>query len=254
MPNTTGAATGPAGSSVYASQTSPLHELGHEVYSRGRRYKYVMNGAVLQVAGNCLQAPAQVVNHQGRTPVAASIGDKTITMTPLTTAITANQYAGGYISVDATTGDGYAYQIKSHPAWTSGTMVVTLMDDDPVQVAIATTSLVSLTPGPYGSGGASNSNGVIQCPVTTGTNTPVGVSVYPIPASSTTVPQFGWIGVYGPFSTLNTGTSAVNSGAIASSAVAGAVIIAATIGVAPVVGTFMMTGVDAKQTMVFWRL
>lgn len=253
MPNLTGAAMS-AGSTVYASQTVALHELGHETYSRGRRFKYVMAGATALVSGNCLQAPASVVNHSARTPVAAAIGDKTITMTPLTTAITANQYAGGWITVDATTGDGYAYQIKSHPAWTAGTMVVTLMDDDPVQVAIATTSLVSLTANPWGSGGASNSNGVIQCPVTTGTNTAIGVAVYPIPASTTSVPQFGWMGVYGPFSTLNSGTSAVNSSVIASSAAAGAVIIQATVGVGTIVGTLMLAGLDAKQIPVFWRL
>lgn len=250
MPNFTGAASS-AMATAYASQTSPLHEMGHEVYSRGRRYKYVMNGAVLMVAGNCYQAPAQVTTHQALTPVAASVGDKTITLTPTSGAVVANQYAGGYVSVDATTGDGYAYQIKSHPAWASGTLVVTLMDDDAVQVAIAATSLVSLTANPWGSGGAANSNGLIKCPVTTGTNVCVGVSVYPIPASTTTIPQFGWVGVYGPFSTLISGTPAVNAMVISAGAVAGAVVVATS--TTNVVGTMMMTGVDTKQGMVFWH-
>src|SRR5206468_4270040 len=114
----------------------------------GRSFRYVLNGAVALVAGNVIQAPAQVPNHLALTPVAASIGDTSITVALGATAATANQYAGGYAIISTTPGNGYAYRIQSHPAAALSTSVI-LKLDEAVQVALTTSSRVDLQANAY---------------------------------------------------------------------------------------------------------
>src|SRR5437773_6355886 len=90
-----------AGQPLYSSWASPTasgsttfyvpHYTGERMPTKdGRSFRYVLNGAVALVAGNVIQAPAQVANHLALTPVAASIGDTSITVALGATAATAN--------------------------------------------------------------------------------------------------------------------------------------------------------------------
>jgi len=229
-------------SKAYASPELVPHPLGTEGEDWiGRRYRFVRAGATTLVVGNALQAPAQLADHQARTPVAAAIGDRLIDISIGATAITADDYAGGVAVIDTTPGLGYTYPIKQHLAASASdtSFVVNLKEGWSIEVALTTTSRVSLYPNPH--------RGVIQTPVTTLTNTCVGVAVYPIVNA-----EYGWIGVNGVFGTLINVTPGVGLAVGPPAAVAGAVAINS--GTNPIVGYMMDTGVDTLVQGVRWVL
>ena len=181
------------------ASTAQPHALGTEHRDGfGRTYRLAKVGASTLVVGNVLQGPAQVTTHQTMTPSAAAIGATAVTATlGATNATTADQYAGGFLVVDTTPGNGYAYVIASHPAAAaSAACVFTLAE--PVKVALTTSSRVSLCANPY--------NGVIQSPVTTLTGVPVGVAIF-----AALTGEFCWIQTKGVAAVLTTGTPAVGT-------------------------------------------
>lgn len=212
------------------------HVLGEKAYSPdGRTWRYVKVGGTTLVPGNVIQSPAVTPNHVNLTPTAVSaVGDTTITLTLGNTAATANQYTGGYLIIEkGTTGAGQTLLIKSHPAASAlATLQVTL--DDPIQTATSGTITASLVANKY--------NGVIQCPVTTLTGTPVGVAVAPI-----TNAQFGWICSRGVVGTLADGaqTVGVTSAAVPSAAAGAAKVMAATL---YSIGMWCKTSIDTQIT------
>ena len=157
-------------------EANPTHNLGQKLVTPdGRSFRYVRAGGTALVAGNLLQSIAEDTGEQDLTPTATAIGATTITTSAIT--VTANQYAGGYVLVTVTPGIGQAFKIKSHPASTAAAVTLTL--EDPVQVALTTTSRIDLVPNIY--------EGVIAHP-TTSSGVPVGVAVNDITAN-----QYGWI-------------------------------------------------------------
>lgn len=210
----------------------------------GRVFTLIQNGGTALTAGKLVQGPVSIgANHTGLTCATAAIGATQITVTLGGTAVTANQYAGGFAVVSAGTGIGQTLRIKSHPAQstTTGTVVLTL--EDPLSVATAVAdSKVSLTLNPYGSpnGADVRTSGCVVSP-TTATGPTIGVTITPIAASTTTVPTYGWIQVHGPVAVLNDSATAIGLDVMPSSSVAGAVVtyVAATrnrIGTATVAG------------------
>lgn len=231
-----------AGQALYVSSATRLHNLGERmVTSDGRVFRYAKAGAVDLVAGNMLQAPAQIANHIALTPAAAAIGDTSITVTLGGTAATAGQYAGGWAFISTTPGNGYAYPILGNPAQatTNGTLVVTLAQ--PLIVALTTSSRVDLQMNPY--------NGVIQTPITTLTGSVVGNAPYIIAAN-----EFGWIQTHGPAAVLVKGTPGVGLAVVCPGTAAGAVVVDGAASETPVVGTMLTTGVDGKNNGVFLML
>lgn len=192
-----------------ANTSTQMHKLGERaVTPDGRSFRYCKVGGTSLVPGKLYQAPAEVTNHQDLTPVAAAIGDTTLTVTLGNTAATANQYAEGWVMVTVTPGQGYQYKIKSHPAASgSATLVLTL--EDPIQVALTTSSRVDLVANPF--------SAVIVNP-TTATAAPVGAAVYPV-----TNAQYGWLQVGGPACLLADGAVTVGTSLVASNGTAGAV-------------------------------
>lgn len=192
-----------------------------------REFVLVQNGAVALVAGNLIQGPASIgANHTGLAVVSnAAIGATQISVTAGGTLITANQYAGGFAVISAGTGIGQTLRIASNSSATSsGTCVLTL--EDPLSVAItSSTSKVSLTLNPYGSqyGTALGTHGVIISP-TSSTGPSIGVTVYPIPATSSSVLSYGFIQCRGAVACLNDANTAIGLDVMPSSSVAGAVL------------------------------
>lgn len=220
---------------MFTTSTTQQHVLGEKAYTPdGRKFRYVRAGAVALVAGEVIQSPAVVANHVNLTPTAVSaVGDRSVTVTLGATAATADQYAGGYVTVEsATTGAGQTLRIKSHPAAASaGTLLLTL--EDSFVVATSGTIIMSLV--------QSNYNSVIQTPVTTLTGTPVGVAFVAIPALS-----FGWIVSGGVTGVRANGIQTVGVGAAVPAAAAGsAIVMAATLFQ---IGTFCKTSVDTRIT------
>ena len=229
--------------SLFASSTVQNHNLGDEMIDRfGRTFVYVKAGAAALVVGNAIQGPAQNTDHDQLTPAAAAAQATSITVTLGSAALTANEYAGGWAIIDTTPGLGYAYPIDSHPAAdASATCVLTLPKDAPIQVALTTSSRVTLTRNPY--------KGVIQAPVTTLTGPIVGVAVYPIGIS-----EFGWLGKNGTFGTLVAGTPAVGACVVSPGTAAGAVVVDPANAAVTVIGQMQVTGVDGKVLPVKWQL
>lgn len=177
----------------------------------GRYFRYFLNGAVTTVPGKVYQGPAQDATNQspagGLAVAAAAIGATTVTLTG-TLTLTANQLAGGYMSVCITPGQGYLYKVASNTAVTAAAnCVVTL--EDPIQVALTTSSKVVFQQNNY--------NGCVVAPATL-TAAPAGV-----PITAVTNAQYGWMQTHGNASCLVTGT-------LASAGLAVGVLVGGTIG------------------------
>jgi hypothetical protein len=198
--------------------------------SDGREFVIVQNAGTALVAGNLIQGPAKIANHQGLVVTAFqaySANGNTpakVTATLGGTLTTANQYAGGYLIVASATGIGQTLKIASNTAQssTTGACVVTL-EDSPL-VALDTTSTINLIPNPYGSlnGTDYRTEGVIICP-TTLTGQVIGVTLYAIPASTATVAQYGYIQTRGLVGCLNDANTAIGLDLMPSANTAGAV-------------------------------
>ena len=247
-------ATGP----LDFAQTSTDANLGSMVGAKfetsdGREFVLVQNAGTALAQGKLVQGPAAIANHQGIAASTQAVGDKTITVTLGNTLVTANQYAGGFINTTEGTGLGQTLKIASHPAANaSASVVITL--EDPIQVATSSSDTkATLSMNPYGSSNGTDvrTDGVIICP-TTLTGQIVGVSNYPIPASTATVPSYGFIQTKGACAVLNhSGTTiGLNVGnSVQSIPVAGAVETYAAAS-NTLVGTAVVAGTDTKYAMV----
>ena len=221
---------------LFVQSASQEHILGEIIRSPdGRVFRYVKAGAVDLVVGKLQQSPAEITNHQNLAVPATAALSTTVTVTLGATAVTANQYAGGYAIITATPGVGYQYLIKSHPAASGGaTCVLTL--EDPIQVALTTSSKIDLVANPY--------NGVIVNP-TTATGIPVGVAISVITAG-----YYGWIQTGGIASVLASGALGVGNTVSASVDIAGAVKVidsTSTTTIKPAVVGEAATGVADQQ-------
>lgn len=195
------------GQPLFSSSSTQLHALGERcVTADGREFRYCKAGATALVPGKLQQASAEVTANQDLTAVAAAIGDTSISASS-TVTVTANQYAGGWVLVTVTPGQGYMYKIKSHIAYTAAAPTFQL--EDSVQVALTTSSRLDLIANPF--------SAVIVNPATASSN-PVGAAIYPVAAS-----EFGWLQVKGPCNLLADGTVVVGTSLVASNATAGAV-------------------------------
>lgn len=222
---------------MFVSSATQLHDLGTRgATADGRRFVYVLAGAVDLAAGNVIQSPAIVPNHLAMTAPIVALGATSFTCTPGATLGTVNQYADGILNVDTTPGVGQSLRVRDHLAFASAT-AFTLNLDDPIQVALTATSRIGLIANKY--------RGVIQFPVTTATGIVVGVATYVITAA-----QYGWIQTWGLCSVLIAGTPALGAKVMTPAAVAGAVTVVVAAGsliTAQDVGNMAQVGVDTKN-------
>ncbi len=222
-----------AGQALYTSSSTQIHALGERLVTPdGRVFRYAKAGASDLVAGNWIQSPAQVANHQNIAVAAAAIGATSITVTLGATAATANQYANGQAVVTITPGLGQAINISGHPAAdASATLVLELQE--PLRVALTTSTRIDLIPNPY--------NGVIQSPATTLTGCVVGVATYIITAA-----EYGWLQRSGPAGALIAGTPGVGVAIVLPGTAAGAAVVDGAAAATLVVGSMLSTGGDGE--------
>ena len=172
----------------HESGSTQLHNLGTiGTAPDGRIYRYANAGAVALGPGLLTIAVDITTNHEDLAVNTFSVGDKTITATLGATAITANEYDGGYVNVTDATGQGIMYQIESAPATdASGSVIITLKD--PIVVAAEAATTVTLVRNKY--------KDII---VSDGTlaDLPVGVPNVTIAAN-----EFGWVQTKGMCSIL----------------------------------------------------
>ena len=189
--------------------------------SDGRTFVLVQNGGSALAAGKLVQSVPNTANHIGLTVVsftAYSANGNVPAQVVLTcggTGVLPGEYAGGYAIVSTGTGAGQTLKIANNTGQTATTGNTTVTFENPdgqnMTALVAASSTVSLFRNPYGSGNGgtastgvvnNSTNGVVINPTTT-TGTIVGASVYPIAASSSTVPTYGLIQTNGLAAMLN---------------------------------------------------
>jgi hypothetical protein len=203
--------TGPslvAAGDLTLNTATPMEIVGTRIMTPGgREFAYCKVGATALVPGTLVQSAAESTGLENLTPTNTAIGATTVTTSSTLTA-TANEFAGGWLIVTVTPGQGYQYKIKSHPAASSAVCTFTL--EDPIQVALtAAASKMDIVANPY--------SGVLINPSAT-SGLVVGVAVYPITAL-----YYGWIQTKGPACILSDGGTTVGLAVSASNATPGAV-------------------------------
>lgn len=223
----------------------------------GREVRLIVNGATALASGVLVQGSAIVANHQNLavtvTTYTATAGETQVYLTLGATKLNTNQYAGGYAIVNAGTGIGQTLRIASHAnSAASGSLVFNL--EDPIQVTLDATSKVCLIANPY--------SGTVINP-TTATATPVGVTLYPVAASTAStfnstsgaleavgVDQYAFVTTKGITSCLSDATVATVGGGIAPSRTTAGSVTAATTLYAHI-GRALQTCVSAESRAVF---
>lgn len=215
--------------------------------SDGRELVLVGTPATATVAGDLYQDAALVANHQGLTVTAVQAYSTNgnvpaaVTVTLGATAMTAQQYQGGFLTVDSGPGIGQTLRIANNPAaLSSGTGVVITLEDGP-NTALTTSSIVSLWP-------AHGYNVIINPTAPTGAV--AGVSFYVIPASS-----YGFLLARGPVAALSDSTAPAAGYAIEASRTTagciGSVSYATNTLTGNVIGYTMVAGVSTNTKMVY---
>lgn len=242
-------ATGPlalqAGGSFQTSSDSALATLVGTRWdlSDGREVILAGTSSTTQTtAGQLYQDAALVSGHQnigitgftaysnnGNVPASLTIGTNA-------TAITASQYQGGFVVVNAGTGIGQTLRISGNSAVSSTTAGTITLEDAP-NVALSTSDTkICLVP-------AHGAN-IIQMP-TTQTNVPVGVALYPIAVSS-----YGFLLSKGLVSSLSDVSVAAAGRAISPSVTTAGTTTVST-GTLAVIGYTAQAGVSAEARTVF---
>ena len=179
----------------------------------GRIFKYCKNGAVALSRGRLVQESVVIAGHGSDLVVqaAAAIGATAISLTNATTAITANEYAEGQLIVNDVDGEGQICTIKSHPAEATGTgtVVMTIEDEDALLVALTTSSEVGLRYNPY--------KNVLVAPITV---TGIVVGCTPL---AVTADYYFWAQTWGQAAVLTNGTLIRGLNVVRSGTTAGAV-------------------------------
>ena len=222
--------------------------LGARAVQGERVFHWSLNGAVALATGRLTQESIIVAGHDVDLlpTVAAAVGARTVTLQNVTTAITANEYANGYMWVNDVDGEGHLYRIKSHPAATAtGTVVMTLEDDDTILIALTVSSQVGLRHNLY--------RGLLVMP-TTPTGVPVGVTPAAVAADA-----FFWCQTWGPASVLGNGTLISGLNCTPGATTAGSVDVQPlnsvdASGQQSIVGVVMTVGVSTDFSLVDLRL
>lgn len=200
------------------------------------------SSATTVAAGKLYQDAAIIADHQNLDVTAfqaysanGNVPAK-VTATLGGTAVTANQYAGGYVVVNDSTGEGQTLRIASHPAADAAASVAITLEDAP-NTALDSTSEICLIP--------AHGQDVIISP-TTQTNVVAGVSLYPIAASA-----YGFLVSKGIVSCLSDAAAPAASGAAISPSNATAGAVEAAVLAQGVIGNAVQAGVSTEYRTVF---
>jgi hypothetical protein len=233
------------GNSSFVSHAVGQYDLGTRGYSRdGRAFRYVLNGGVALATGDVIQSAAPPAGQFARAVNTTSAVGAAAVAIAITcgSSVAAGFYNDGYLVIASGTGLGFVYQIRSHPAVSTGaTGVFTLYDEDGLAVAITISSTVTLMPNKYA--------GVIQMPVTTPTGVVVGVAAYPI-----AITQYGWLQTWGPCACNGGDTGAIGTPQLAIGSTAGRITSATAAslitGAGQLVGNLMQAGILGQYVLV----
>lgn len=210
----------------------------------GTGYRLALSGGTLTV-GNLLQSAADDTQFNSMTvPATVAAGTKQetgVTITNGTTAVTANQFDGGFLLVSVTPGLGESYGITGHGTATNGSSWKLYLDR-PIRTAWTTSTKVTVKRNPY--------SGVIQFPATTQTGIPAGACIYAITSA-----YYGFVQTHGMASLLSDGsTFAVGSEVGTPSGTAGCVTVFAAGTTHTAVGYALSAADSGKCIPVFLQI
>ena len=229
-----------AAQGIWEENSTAQHDIGSYIETAdGRGFRYTKCGGTATVAGKVYQSSAlDATNLQvsgGFTPSAdVAIGGTEITVSDSIT-LTADQLAGGYMSIVVTPGQGYLYKIKGNTAVTAAASAVITLDD-PLQIAITTASNFIMTPHPY--------SGIVIEP-----GTPTGV-IAGVAHRVLTAAYYGWIQTKGVASVLFTGTG-VASEAVGSLQGGTSGSAAPAIAATNILGYHVATGITGEYALIY---
>lgn len=224
----------------------------------GREVRIVSNGTVALTSGVLVQSSPIVANHQNLavsvTTYPATAGTYQVSVTLGATVLKTNQYADGFLVVNAGTGIGQTLKIASHSNAAASASGVVITLEDPIQVTLDATSKVCLLANPY--------KDVVINP-TTATGVPVGVTLYPVAASvapttdvttgkqtAAGTQQYAFVVTKGVTSVLgDANTAAAGLGIIPSTTTAGSVAVQTATGAN--IGRVYNASVSAESRAVF---
>jgi len=199
----------------YDSSSTQMHPLGALAFTAdGRKFRYA-KAVATTVTGDCYGSAGQDSQFQTMAVNAIEpIGETEIAVTNGTTTVAANDFNEGYLMISSSTGIGQMSQILAHDTGGSGA-TITYTIADPLAVALATTSKVTVIKNPF-------DDIIIQA--VTPVAPAVGISCFAIPTG-----EFGWIQTGGPAACLwDASVAAVDTlGVAGSTTTEGAVRVAA---------------------------
>lgn len=173
---------------LYTSAQFPIGQ--KMLYEDGRIFRFALAGELL-VKGEIVMGQDST-DENDLTPVAAEIGDTTISVT-IGNVTVADYFKDGYAYVNTTPALGETYKIGPHDAYAAaGGQLLNLVGNETVLVALTSTSRVSIIRNPWA--------GVITL-ATTPTGWVAGVAVSLIPSG-----EWGWIQTGGPCAVFAGGT------------------------------------------------
>lgn len=231
-------------SELNAHGTTKIETIGARgVTADGRVFVYAQSDATNGLAAGKLGVSAAVTaNHVNRSldstsPVA--VGGKQVVVSVGATAVTTDQYAGGYLIVRDGTGKGQCLRIAGNTSISSAGGAVTVTLHDPISQTLSTSDTkVDLT-NPY--------VGVVA---STTLGRAVGVPIVTLAAG-----EYGWLQTWGVASVLADGAITKGYGAVQSTSVAGALMVtAASAATSQVVAYVAEATVDTKYTQADLRI
>ncbi len=114
----------------------------------GRVFYYSRNSGIALIAGQNVMAELQTAQYTEMDVPTSASGATSVSVTLGSTAVTLNEYAGGYMCIIDDTGEGITYKIDSHPvALASAACVLTLVD--PIKVTFGANTTVQMVKNPW---------------------------------------------------------------------------------------------------------
>ena len=183
---------------IYSQSSTAEERLGTlRTLMDGRKFRYAKAGTSALSQGKMGTVPALDTDLEdtAQTSYGASAGDYVIQVVvgSLSTAVVANEYAGGYLMVNDEDVEGTIHEIESNEAAAVSATLVNVTLVEPLKAAIAATAEVTLVRSPW--------YGVVETGVEE--NVPAGVPLIDVTAS-----YYYWAQTGGVANVLMSGTPA----------------------------------------------
>lgn len=135
------------------NETTKRHKLGTVgVTKDGRKFRYAFSNGAITAGTLVMELDITNAGHDTDMviPSAVAADSTSVTVTNNAAAIAKNDFADGYLYVNDNAGQGQLYVIKSNAAaGTTSALVLTLEEDDAIDIALTTSSQVGIRTNPF---------------------------------------------------------------------------------------------------------